>query len=216
MLDAGHPDAVALAVAELGGGNLAILPTDTVYGITADIRQDAAVRALYAAKGKGAEAPLQLLFGEDTDMLASYADAETTGGRRFIESIGPGGWTLIVPAAPGWDSPALAGGRTVGVRIPAVPFVHEVVAALGAPLAASSANQHGGPSPILCASAVAQVGAACAVAIDGGPTQQGLDSTVIDLSAPEPRILREGAIDRATVARILGVAHIPVLRSIRP
>jgi tRNA A37 threonylcarbamoyladenosine synthetase subunit TsaC/SUA5/YrdC len=91
----------------------------------------------------------------------------------------------------------------------------DVIDAVGRPLAASSANIAEQPSPTTCSEAVAQVGGACAVAIDDGPTRQGLDSTVIDLAGDEPRILREGAIDRATVARILGLPHITVVRSVR-
>ena len=130
--------------------------------------------------------------------------------------LGPGGWTIVVPARPGWSSAALAGGSTVGFRIPDSPVVHVVVELLGGPLAASSANRHGGVSPTTCADAVAQVGEFCACAIDAGATPEGLDSTVIDCSTPEVRILREGAIDRLTIARILGLPTIPVLRSVRP
>ncbi len=195
-------------------GDLVILPTDTVYGICVDVRVDAAVRAIYTAKGKGPEAPLQLLFGSDTSALVKYA-ALTTGATRLLDALGPGAWTLITTAAEGWDSPALASGRTVGFRMPGGEVVASVVELLGAPLAASSANRHGQPSPTTCADAVAQVGEFCATAIDAGPTPQGLDSTVIDCSTDDVRILREGAIDRQTVARILGLSEIPVLRSVR-
>jgi tRNA A37 threonylcarbamoyladenosine synthetase subunit TsaC/SUA5/YrdC len=91
-----------------------------------------------------------------------------------------------------------------------------VIDALGRPVAASSANIADGPSPTTCKQAIAQVGDSCSVAIDAGPTARGIDSTVIDLAGEAPRILREGAIDRATVARILKVSQIPVVRSMRP
>jgi L-threonylcarbamoyladenylate synthase len=135
--------------------------------------------------------------------------------RTLVNALGPGGWTIVVPARDGWDSPALSGGRTVGFRMVPVDVTLDVIDRLGRPLAASSANIAGGASPTTCADAVGQVGAACSVAIDAGPTPQGLDSTVIDVSGGEPRIVREGAIDRATVARILGLAQIQVVRSVR-
>ena len=91
----------------------------------------------------------------------------------------------------------------------------DVIDAMGGPLAASSANVAEMASPTTCAEAVAQLGESCALAIDDGPTDRGIDSTVIDLASDEPRILREGAIDRATVARILKLSHIQVLRSVR-
>lgn len=203
------------AVSALSGGGLVILPTDTVYGITADVSQDEAVRAIRTAKRRPPDTPLQLLFGRDPALLERFA-VPNAAARKLVDALGPAGWTIIVPAADGWDSPALSGGRTVGFRMVPVEITLDVIDQLGGPLAASSANDSDGPSPVTCAEAVAQVGDSCAVAIDGGPTLAGLDSTVIDVSGDEPRILREGAIDRATVARILGLAQIPVLRSVRP
>ena len=208
-------ESIAVAVELLRGGSLAIIPTDTVYGLCADVRHDRAVSAISVAKGRQPETPLQLVFAQDMRSLDDYAIL-TVIARRLVDALGPGGWTIITDAASGWDSPALAGGRTVGIRMPAAAVVDEVVRALRAPLVASSANRHGEPSPGTCAQAIASVGDACAIALDGGLTAAGLDSTVIDCTAEGPRILREGAIDRATVARILGLSEIPVLRSVRP
>ena len=208
------PGSVASCAAELQRGGLAIVPTDTVYGICGDVRNDQAVRRLSNAKGRGQHIPLQLLFGSDTELIERYA-VMNGSARRLVRALGAGGWTIIVPARDGWTSPALAGGRTVGFRIPAAPFVAALVDELGAPLAASSANRHGSPSPTTCAAAVAEVGESCAIAVDGDPTAAGLDSTVIDCSNEAVTIPREGAIDRHTVARILGLDEIPVLRSVR-
>lgn len=215
MGDTPGPALIERAVQVLREGELIILPTDTVYGIAADIRDDDAVRALYAAKQRDPSVPLQLLFGRDPNLLEEYA-VLTGPARRLIAALGPGAWTAVVPARDGWDSPALSGGRTVGIRMVPVDLVLDIVDGLGAPLAASSANVSDGPSPVTCEEAERQVGVFCALAIDGGPTEQGMDSTVVDLAGDEPRILREGAIDRGTIARILGVSHIPVLRSVRP
>ena len=208
------PEGVREAVKALRDGTLVILPTDTVYGVAADVSDDDAVRAIYAAKRRSPDFPLQLLFGRDPGLLERYADV-TPQARLLVDALGPGGWTIIVPAREGWDSPALSGGRTVGFRMVPVEVTLDIVDALGSPLAASSANIAGGESPTTCHDAVAQVGEACALAIDGGPTEQGIDSTVIDLASGEPHILREGAIDRATIARILKLSDIPVSRSVR-
>ena len=205
---------MSVASDALARGGLVIVPTDTVYGIAADVRDDAAVLAVYAAKRRSADFPLQLLFGRDPSWLERHA-VVTPAARTLVDALGPGGWTIIVPAREGWSSPALSGGATVGFRMVPVEITLDVIDALGGPVAASSANISGGTSPLTCAEAVAQVGAACAAAIDNGPTPQGIDSTVIDASGADVRILREGAIDRATVARILGLAQIPVARSIR-
>lgn len=207
-------EGAAAAASVLRSGELVILPTDTVYGIAADIRDDAAVRRIYEAKLRAADFPLQLLFGRDPALIAQYAMVNESA-RKLVDALGPGAWTIVVPARDGWDSPALSGGRTVGFRMVPVETTLDVLDALGGPVAASSANVSGGDSPTTCADAVAQVGETCAVAIDAGPTAKGLDSTVIDVSGDEPRILREGAIDRATVARILGLVQIQVVRSVR-
>lgn len=208
------PESVREAAEALREGQLVILPTDTVYGIAADVRDDSAVRGIYEAKRRAPDFPLQLLFGRDPALITKYAQVNESA-RKLVNALGPGAWTIVVPAKEGWHSPALSGGRTVGFRMVPVEVTLDVLDALGAPVAASSANVSGGDSPTTCAEAVAQVGDSCAIAIDSGPTAQGLDSTVIDVSGDEPRILREGAIDRATVARILGLAQIQVVRSVR-
>ncbi len=215
MPQALEPNLVQSAVEVLREGELIILPTDTVYGIAADVRNDDAVEAIYRAKQRDPSSPLQLLFGRDTALISRFAKV-TPAAQRLIDELRPGGWTVIVPVAPGFASRALAGGDTVGIRVVPVDLVLDIVDALGAPLAATSANVAEGPSPTTCDEAKAQVGAFCAMAIDGGPTEQGIDSTVIDLAGEHPQILREGAIDRATIARILGLSQIPVLRSVRP
>ena len=207
-------ESIADTVRLLRAGRLAILPTDTVYGIAADVRRNGAVAAIPAAKGRGADMPLQLLFDNDLERVSEYA-ALTNPVSALVEALGPGGWTIIAPAVAGWTSPALAGGRTVGFRIPAVPVIHRIVELLGAPLAASSANRHGNPSPTTCSDAIAQLGDASAIALDGGPCALASDSTVVDCSSEQPVILREGAIDRETIARILGLSEIPVVRSVR-
>ena len=205
------PVSIAQAAAALRDGGLAILATDTVYGVAADIRRDDAVRALYEAKRKSADEPLQLLFPPDLDALAPYARLSRDAS-RLIDALGPGPWTIITPAAEGWSSPALAGGATVGVRMPPAATLQAVLGELGAPVAASSANRHGDPSPTTCAQALASLGRSCAVSIDDGPTSHGLDSSVIDCSVTPPRILREGALPADAIAGHLGLAGIEVVR----
>ena len=207
-------EAIAACAAVLMEGRPVIVPTDTVYGIAAAALDEGAVGRLYDAKGKERSAPLQLLFAPGLEAVARFA-VLNEAAHCLIEALGPGGWTIIVQAAAGWHSAALAGGSTVGVRMPDAPAVHALVEFAGQPLAASSANYHGAASPRTCDEAIAQVGENCGFALDAGPTAAGLDSTIIDCTGESPRILREGAIDRQEVARILGMSAIPVLRSVR-
>lgn len=207
-------DSISRAVTALAGSKLVIVPTDTVYGIAADARRDRATASIAVVKGRPEGMPLQLLFANAIDLVGRYARLSGSAV-RLVDALGPGAWTIICRANPMFRSPALAGGTTIGFRIPDAPVIHRIVERLGGPLAASSANVHGGPSPTTCAGAVEQVGEHCAVALDGGPCKQGLDSTVVDCSDGDVRILREGAIPRERVARILGLSEIPVLRSVR-
>lgn len=101
-----HPDleATAASTEALAVGKLVILPTDTVYGIVADVRSDAAVRAIYEAKRRAPDFPLQLLFGRDTSLIVKYA-VVNEAARKLVDALGPGAWTIVVPAREGWDSP---------------------------------------------------------------------------------------------------------------
>lgn len=204
---------IARAASALLAGQLVILPTDTVYGIAAAADSETAVNAIFAAKQRPLDQPLQILCSSTTN-IDNFADL-TPAARLIFDGFGPGAWTAIVPRAQGWMSPALAGGETVGIRVPDHPVVAAVIEALGAPLAATSANRHGNPSPTTCQEAIREVGEHCTVAIDGGPSAAGMDSTVIDCTGDVPAILREGAIDRRTVARILGLPTISVARTVR-
>ena len=200
------------AVEQLRIGELVILPTDTVYGICADVENDAAVQALYEAKGKSFDTPLQLIFDSHLS-FKRYARLE----QRFsdlIRNIGSGGWTLVLPASSGWNSLALAGGNTIGVRSPEVPLLRELIRILGRPIVASSANRHGEPSPTTCNEAIKSLGVDCAIALDGGPTV-GLDSTVIDCVSDPVRILREGAIPAKQISNLLDLKEIEILHSVR-
>ncbi|MFQ5381639.1 MAG: L-threonylcarbamoyladenylate synthase [Dehalococcoidia bacterium] len=207
-------DGISRAVTALGGGRLVILPTDTVYGIAADGRRDKGALRIGVAKGRPAGMPLQLLFAHSIDLVGRYARLSGPAV-RLVDALGPGAWTIVTPAAPSFRAAYLGDNQTIGFRIPDMPLVHRIVERIGGPIAASSANLHGQPSPLNCEDAVTQVGASCELALDGGPCPRGRDSTVIDCTSGDVRILREGAIPQQEVARILGREDIPVVRSIR-
>lgn len=196
-------EAEAPAAAALREGHLVILPTETVYGLAADAGNPRAVASLYAAKGRPAFNPL----------IAHVADVEAA---RRIAVFGPeaeilaaafwpGPLTLVLPARPGGAvcDLARAGLDTVAVRVPAHPLALKVLRAFGGPVAAPSANRSGRPSPTTLAAALDETGEAVAIALDGGPCEVGLESTVVAL-LDTPRLLRPGGITRDQVEALIG------------
>ena len=183
---------VTQAVAALRRGDLAVLPTDTVYGIAADAFSPPAVERLLAAKGRGRDMPVPVLVGawRGLDGLAQHV---TPDMRTLIEAFWPGPLTLIVRAAPSlaWDLGETRG--TVAVRMPLHPVTLAVLAETG-PLAVSSANRTGLPPAAEVDEAVRQLGSAVAVYLDAGSTGDAVPSTILDLTGDRPVVRRPGAV----------------------
>ena len=185
-------DGVAHAVAALRRGDLAVLPTDTVYGIAADAFSPPAVDRLLAAKGRGRDMPVPVLVGawRGLDGLAQHV---TPTMRSLVEAFWPGPLTLIVRAAPSlaWDLGETRG--TVAVRMPLHPVALAVLAETG-PLAVSSANRTGQPPAADAAEADRQLGTSVAVYLDAGSTGDAVPSTILDLTGDRPQLRRAGAV----------------------
>jgi L-threonylcarbamoyladenylate synthase len=194
----------ARAAQALAAGELVILPTETVYGLAADAADPTAVARLYEAKGRPRFNPL-IAHVADLAMAARVAVLDARA-HRLAEAFWPGPLTLVAPAR---DSDlvcdlARAGLDTLAVRAPDHAVAQSVIAAFGRPLVAPSANRSGRPSPTTLADAVAETGAAAALALDGGPCRIGLESTVISLLDGPPRLLRPGAVTRVEIERLVG------------
>ena len=192
------------AAEALAAGQLVILPTETVYGLSADAADAAAVARLYEAKGRPRFNPL-IAHVADLAMAERVARLDERA-RRLAEAFWPGPLTIVAPVA---DSGlvcdlARAGLDTVAVRAPAHPLAQAVIAAFGRPVVAPSANRSGRPSPTTLADAVAETGASAAVALDGGACRIGLESTVVSLLDGPPRLLRPGAVTRREIEALIG------------
>jgi L-threonylcarbamoyladenylate synthase len=194
---------IAEAAAALKAGGLVILPTETVYGLAADAGNAHAVAKVYEAKGRPAFNPLIAHVAQvaDARRVAVFDDR----AEQLAAAFWPGPLTLVLAAA---DTAAVcdlarAGLDTVAVRAPAHPIAHALLTAFGGPLVAPSANRSGRPSPTMLADAVAETGAAAAAALDGGPCQIGLESTVVAL-LDRPRLLRPGAVTRSQIEALIG------------
>jgi L-threonylcarbamoyladenylate synthase len=191
------------AAAALAAGGLVLMPTETVYGLAADAANARAVAAVYEAKGRPSFNPL-IAHVADLAMarrIARFDDRAEALAARFW----PGPLTLVLPVI---DTEAVcdlarAGLDTVALRAPGHVVAHALIAALGRPVVAPSANRSGRPSPTTFADAVEETGAAAAVALDGGPCDIGLESTVVAL-LDEARLLRPGAVTRAEIEAVIG------------
>ena len=186
---------VAAAVEALESGGLAILPTDTVYGLAASPHSEAPVRRLYAAKGRAELQPTALVAAR-VDLLLELVPELPERARGIVRALLPGPYTLVLPN-PAGRFPWLGGERpeAIGVRVPLLGGPGgQVLAALGA-LTATSANLPGGPDPKTLDDVPQELKDA-AVVVDGGDLP-GTASTVIDCTGAEPKVLREGAVGSA-------------------
>jgi tRNA threonylcarbamoyl adenosine modification protein (Sua5/YciO/YrdC/YwlC family) len=193
---------LAAAAGAVRGGQLVVLPTDTVYGLGADAFNAEAVRALLGAKGRGSSMPAPVLVGSwyTIDGLVSSVPR---AARDLIEAFWPGGLSLVLRHAPSlaWELGDTRG--TVMLRMPLHPVALELLREVG-PMAVSSANKSGSPPATTLEQASVQLGQAVAVYLDGGPATEGVASTIVDLTSAEPRILRAGAVSAERVAEVLG------------
>lgn len=204
-LDPARPDPAV--VAELGarlraGGVLAI-PTDTIYGLAADARNAAAVERIFAIKGRAEGKPLPVLVGglEQARAMATQVPPAFAG---LAAAFWPGPLTLALPVSLDWPMALRAGGASLAVRWPRSAIAQALVAACGGPLTATSANRSGEPACLAAAEVEAQLGTRLEVIVDGGPAASDRPSTLLDLTGATPRLVREGAIPRAALARWLG------------
>lgn len=196
-------DAVGEAVAALRSGGLVVLPTDTVHGIAARPDDASATARLFEAKARPRELELPVLV---PDVASAERIAVFDGRARALASrYWPGPLTLVLPRDPasrGWD---LGGDpETIGVRVPRHPLALAVLAISG-PLAVTSANRSGEPTPADCGSIVEVFGDSVEVYLcDEGPLT-GEASTVLDLAHGEPRVLREGALSGEELRAAVGL-----------
>ena len=175
-------------------GELVCYPTDTVYGIGAAAGDDAAVRRLFAVKGRPLDKPLPLLIADAGD--ATWIADVTPLARTLMGRFWPGGLTIVMRKAERFHSVALAGQETVALRVPDHPLVREIIRLLGEPITGTSANRAGARPPVSAAEVAFQLGDMVSLVINGGPCPRRLESTVIDITQDPPRILRDGVVRR--------------------
>lgn len=193
------PDPLEAAAEALLAGRVVVVPTDTVYGVAVLPSVPGATARLFAVKRRPRGVELPVLAADAAQALALAAEPVPEVARRLAERFWPGPLTIVVARRPGLDWDLGTGAATIGVRVPAHHVVAGLCRRLG-PLAVTSANRHGEPTPPTAAEVAAVFGGEVAVVIDGGRCE-GAPSTVV---AVEPdgslRLLREGRLSFATVA----------------
>ncbi|MEO6036676.1 MAG: L-threonylcarbamoyladenylate synthase [Verrucomicrobiota bacterium] len=195
--------AVRRAKALLENGELVAIPTETVYGLAANAFNEEAVAKIFLAKGRPAENPI-IVHVASVEMAQQCVSLWPELASKLAEAFWPGPLTLVLPRSERISHSVTAGGETVGVRWPSHPFIQAVIRACGFPLAAPSANLSNEISPTNAAHVAKGLGEKISLIVDGGQSQVGIESTVIDLTVHPPRLLRPGMIHAGSLLAVTG------------
>ena len=195
--------AVLRAAELLRVGEVVALPTETVYGLAANALDEKAVAKIFQIKGRPADNPI-IVHVASNEMAKRCVTNWPELADRLSKSFWPGPLTLVLPRTRKIADIVAAGGATVGVRWPSHPFIQAVIRECDFPLAAPSANLSSRISPTNAEHVRQQLGGKIPLIVDGGQSQVGIESTVLDLSASPPRILRPGMIHAESLAAVVG------------
>lgn len=196
-------EAVAAATELLKQGEVVALPTETVYGLAANAFDEKAVAAIYEAKGRPAHNPI-IVHVDGTTMARRCTTEWPETAQRLADAFWPGPLTLVLPKSDLVPEIVTANGSTVGVRWPGHPLMRDVIKECGFPLAAPSANRSNEISPTNVEHVLKGMGDSLKLVVDGGQSQIGIESTVVDLTSDPVRILRPGLIHEESIEAALG------------
>lgn len=186
-------DAISKCAKMIRQGGLVIFPTETVYGIAADIFNPQAMKRLRAVKKRSQDKPFSVLISQ-TGLISNYTSMGKTALYKLIYHYWPGPLTLVVPEKENPD-------QTIGIRMPDNVIALKLVQESRCTIAAPSANKEGNPPPVTCEEALRDLDGLVEIAIDGGLARFGEGSTVVDITQDEPVILREGSISEEAIKR---------------
>ena len=195
--------AVNRAVELLRAGEVVALPTETVYGLAANALDERAVARIFSVKGRPANNPV-IVHVADGVMTKTCVSDWPELAEQFARAFWPGPLTLVLSRAPNIPDIVTAGGATVGVRWPSHPFMQAVIRQCGFPLAAPSANLSNRISPTNVEHVRGQLAGKIPLIVDGGQSQVGIESSVLDLTVSPPQILRPGMIHAEALTAVGG------------
>ncbi len=191
------------AVEALRQGRLVAFPTETVYGLGVDASNGQAVARLYAAKRRPADHPVIVHFACAADAFTWARDVPDQA-RLLAKQFWPGPLTLVLKRSAKAQDFVTGGQDSVGLRVPSHPVAHELLTLFKGAVAAPSANRFGRVSPTTAAHVRADLGADVDLVLEGGPSEVGIESTIVDLSGSAPVLLRPGRISRHDVEQVIG------------
>jgi L-threonylcarbamoyladenylate synthase len=200
--------AVKRASELLRAGEVVALPTETVYGLAANALDAQAAAKIFQIKGRPANNPI-IVHVASNEMAKSCVKDWPELADKLSKSFWPGPLTIILPRAEKIPNIVTAAGETVGLRWPSHPFIQAVIRECGFPLAAPSANLSNRVSPTNAEHVREQLGGKISLIVDGGQSQVGIESTVLDLTVSPPRILRPGMIHAESLAAVCGEVQSP-------
>lgn len=191
----------------LKSGEVVAFPTETVYGLGANATDETAVKKVFTAKGRPADNPLIMTIA-DEQQLDQFV-VVSNAARQLMSAFWPGSLTIILPIKPGKVSMIVTGGlQSVAFRLPDNEATRTIIRAAGVPIVGPSANTSGKPSPTTAQHVWHDMQGKIAAIVDDGPTQIGVESTVVDMSVATPTILRPGAITQKQLEDVLKVSVI--------
>ncbi|WP_099159388.1 L-threonylcarbamoyladenylate synthase [Virgibacillus ndiopensis] len=187
----------------LKSGSTVAFPTETVYGLGADARNEVAVARIFEAKGRPTDNPL-IAHVATKDQLKKLVRVLSPVAEKLIDHFSPGPLTYVLPSNGMCATNVTAGLSTIGIRLPGHPVAQELLKQCDIPIAAPSANISGKPSPTTAEHVWADLQGKIAGLLDGGPTGVGVESTVIDCTQEIPIILRPGGVTREQLEEVIG------------
>lgn len=188
-------------------GGVVAFPTETVYGLGADIYNDSAIRRVFAAKGRPSDNPL-IAHISNTGQIETIADSVSDDAQTLIERFFPGPLTIVVEKSDHIPDIATAGLVTVGIRMPDHQLALELISACRTPLVAPSANLSGRPSPTTWQAVLEDLEGRIDCILKGEPTEHGIESTVVDCTGPVPQVLRLGSISIEKLQEVVPGAYV--------
>lgn len=192
--------AIAKAAAILKGGGVIAYPTETFYGLGADVRNERALEKLYTIKGRGFNKPISIIIGSRDD-LKWFAREITPAAEILMARFWPGGVTLLFQAAHGLSERLTAGTGKIGIRLSSNPVATLLAQNLSGAITATSANRSGEGECVSAREVISSLGETVDAVIDGGRTAGGTGSTIVDTTVDPPAVIREGIVPSSEIYR---------------